>query len=167
MRFALLCAQLLAVSASPCDIFRSASTPCVAAHSVVRALYQAYNGPLYAVMRTSDAKTLDIGVLAPGGFADAAAQDQFCASSACTISKIYDQSEKGNHLAVSTTHAKWMKPVNATKAKVTVAGHSVYAAYFEGGMGYRNDTTTGIAKGDEPETLYMVTAGTHYNDRCW
>ena len=24
------------------------------------------------------------------------------------------------------------------------------------GVGYRNDTTTGIAKGDEPETLYMV-----------
>ena len=33
-------------------------------------------------------------------------------------------------------------------------------------MGYRNDTTTGIAKNDEPETIYMVTSGTHYNDRC-
>ena len=33
-------------------------------------------------------------------------------------------------------------------------------------MGYRNDTGTGVAKGDEPETVYMVTSGTHYNDRC-
>lgn len=42
----------------------------------------------------------------------------------------------------------------------------MYSAYFEGGMGYRNDNTTGIAKGDEPETMYMVTAGKHYNSGC-
>ena len=28
-------------------------------------------------------------------------------------------------------------------------------------MGYRNDNTSGVAKGDEPETLYMVLAGDH------
>jgi len=32
--------------------------------------------------------------------------------------------------------------------------------------GYRNDSTTGIAVGDDPETIYAVFNGTHYNDRC-
>ena len=44
--------------------------------------------------------------------------------------------------------------------------HQVWAAVFEGGMGYRNDTTSGVATGDEPESIYMVASGTHYNDGC-
>src|SRR3954466_9807637 len=67
----------------PCDIYDAAGTPCVAAHSTTRALYAAYNGPLYQVMRQSDGNTLDIGVVAAagapapdaGGYANAAAQD--------------------------------------------------------------------------------------------
>ena len=49
----------------PCDIYAAAGTPCVAAHSSIRALYASYNGPLYQVMRQSDGKTLDIGVVQP------------------------------------------------------------------------------------------------------
>ena len=30
-------------------------------------------------------------------------------------------------------------------------------------MGYRNDNTSGVATGDDPETIYMVTNGRHYN----
>jgi len=41
----------------PCDIYARAGAPCVAAHSTTRALYAAYNGPLYQVMRQSDGKT--------------------------------------------------------------------------------------------------------------
>ena len=36
-------------------------------------------------------------------------------------------------------------------------------------MGYRTDVTrpaTGVATGDEPETIYMVTSGRHYNGGC-
>ena len=47
----------------PCDIYAAANTPCVAAHSSTRALYASYNGPLYQVLRQSDGKTLDIGIL--------------------------------------------------------------------------------------------------------
>ena len=65
--------------ARPCDIFESTGTPCVAAHSMVRALYSAYSGRLYQVKRRRDNATLDIGTLAPGGFADAGAQVAFCA----------------------------------------------------------------------------------------
>jgi non-reducing end alpha-L-arabinofuranosidase len=153
----------------PCDIYASGGTPCVAAHSTVRALYGTYNGALYQVKRTSDNKTLDIGVLSPGGFANAAAQDSFLAGKAGTISIIYDQSGKGNHLksapgggAVKTPD----KEVTADRCKVTVGGHTVYGAYFEGGMGYRNNKTSGIATGDEPESMYMVAGGKHYNNNC-
>src|SRR6185369_6175345 len=63
----------------PCDIYASAGTPCVAAHSTVRALYGAYNGRLYQVRRASNGNTLDINTVGAGGFADTAAQDSFCA----------------------------------------------------------------------------------------
>src|SRR5438067_13058653 len=81
----------------PCDIYAAASDPCVAAHSTTRALYAAYNGPLYQVIRQSDGKTQDIGVVQPsgadaGGYASAAAQDTFCANTYCWITTIYDQS---------------------------------------------------------------------------
>src|ERR1700710_454676 len=70
----------------PCDIYGAAGDPCVAAHSTTRALYATYNGPLYQVLRQSDGKTLDIGVVQPanlpvpdaGGYADASKQDAFC-----------------------------------------------------------------------------------------
>src|ERR1035438_954373 len=47
----------------PCDIYTAGGDPCVAAHSTTRALYASYNGPLYQVLRQSDGKTLDIGVV--------------------------------------------------------------------------------------------------------
>ena len=47
----------------PCDIYAAAGDPCVAAHSTTRALYAAYDGPLYQVLRQSDGKTLDVGVV--------------------------------------------------------------------------------------------------------
>ena len=37
-------------------------------------------------------------LLEQGGYADSKVQDDFCAASGCTVSKIYDQSPKGNHL---------------------------------------------------------------------
>jgi hypothetical protein len=52
---------------------------------------------------------------------------------------------------------------NATRERLTVGGHAVYAAFFEGRQGYRVDNTSGIAKGNEEETLYVVVSGTHYN----
>src|SRR5580700_6786168 len=63
----------------PCDVYAAAGDPCVAAHSTTRAMYAAYSGPLYQVLRQSDGKTLDIGVVQPvaspvpdaGGYANA------------------------------------------------------------------------------------------------
>lgn len=73
----------------PCDIYGNAGSPCVAAHSVVRALYGSYTGALYQVKRY-DGQTKDIGVTATGA-ADAAAQDAFCGNTPCVVQRIYDQ----------------------------------------------------------------------------
>ena len=153
----------------PCDLYASGGTPCVAAHSTARALYGAYSGKVYQVKRASDKTTKDIDVLAPGGFADSAAQDAFCAGTTCTISIIYDQSPKGNHLRSAPAGGAKSTPDNeasATALKLTIGGHTVYAVHIPAGVGYRNDTTSGIAAGDEAETEYMVTSGTYYNGGC-
>ena len=50
----------------PCDIYHAAGTPCVAAHSLTRALYGNYSGPLYAVKRASDGAVRNISVLPAG-----------------------------------------------------------------------------------------------------
>ena len=65
------------VEAGPCDIYASGNTPCIAAHSTTRALYNAYTGALYQVKRGSDGTTTDISPLSAGGVANAAAQDKF------------------------------------------------------------------------------------------
>ncbi len=172
----------------PCDIFAAASTPCVAAHSTVRSLYVAYNGPLYMLRRASDNATADIAVLPATGFADGPAQVSFCSTppTQCTVERIYDQSGRGNHLerVVVYKHNAHGWPTsgpNAMRDELRVGNHSVFSAYFEGGqdndpgtdsgtMGFRsnrlNGNASGTAIGDEPETVYMVTAGDHYNEGC-
>ena len=153
----------------PCDIYDSAGgTPCVAAHSMVRALYAKYDGPLYLVRRASDMTTKSIGLLAAGGFADAAQQDTFCKGTDCEVRTIFDQSGRGNHLRTGFPgrHSPVDNGVNATKHPITISGHSVYGAWFDEGMGYRNDNTSGIAVGQDPESMYAVFGGGHYDDQC-
>ena len=152
-----------------CNIFASGGTPCVAAHSTVRALSAAYNGSLYQVTRASDNTTKDIGVLSAGRFADSAVQDTFCAGTTCTISIIYDQSGKGNNLTPAPPGQRKATPDNpadATALKVTLSGHTVYGVHIVAGDGYRNDKAVGTATADLPETEYMVTSGTFYNSGC-
>ncbi len=156
-------------TSGPCDIYASGNTPCVAAHSTVRALTGAYGGNLYQVRRASDNTTKDIAALVPGGFADAAAQDAFCAGTSCTISVIYDQSGKGNHLTKAPAGGAKNTPDNeavANALKLTVGGHTVYGVHIPAGVGYRNDKTSGIAVKDQPESMYMVTSGNFYNAGC-
>lgn len=55
-----LVAMAMVAEAAVCDIYGYGKTPCVAAHSTTRALYDAYNGPLYQVKRAYDSATTDI-----------------------------------------------------------------------------------------------------------
>jgi hypothetical protein len=143
----------------PCDIYETAGTPCVAAHSTVRALYAAYDGALYQIRRVSDGTTQDVPVLAAGGFADISVQDSFCNGTTCTISVLYDQSPNGNHLAKSPP-AHWLpnggNEANAADGRITVSGHTVHGIFvtgFSSNVAYRNNDTVGIATGDEPESM--------------
>lgn len=160
--------QQAQAATGPCDIYAAGGTPCVAAHSTVRALYGAYNGKLYKVRRADNGSTKDITTVSTGGVANAAAQDSFCAGSTCTITEIYDQSGKGNHLTVAPAGGNGSADIaaNATALKVTVGGKTVYGLYVSAGVGYRNNATNGIATGSQPEGIYMVTSATHTNNGC-
>lgn len=135
---------------------------------MVRALYMAFEGPLYLVQRKSDYANISIRVKTAGGFADAASQDQFCAGTDCEVLTIFDQSPKGNHLIARHPgrHFPVDYGVNASAQPAIVSGHHVYGARFDPGMGYRNDHTVGLAVGEEPESMYAVMGGNHYNDVC-
>ncbi len=165
----------------PCDIYTAAGDPCVAAHSTTRALYASYNGPLYQVLRQSDGKTLDIGVVQPaaspvpdaGGYADAAKQDAFCANTYCWITTVYDQSPKHNHLTQAPRggfSGPAMGGFNnlpiADMAPITVMGHKVYGVFIEPGMGIRIDDAKGTAVDDQAEGQYWVINGLHFNSGC-
>jgi hypothetical protein len=113
--------------------------------------------------------TKDIKVLTAGGFADSAAQDAFCTGTTCSISVIYDQSPKGNHLRSAPAGGAKKTPDSealANALKFTIGGNAVYGVHIPSGTGYRDDTTSGIATADQPETEYMVTSGTYYNGGC-
>jgi non-reducing end alpha-L-arabinofuranosidase len=168
--------------ALPCDVLKQAGHACVSAHSTVRVLASGYNGPLYQVCKgsvspgPSSCKGTPQDIGAKDGYADAAAQDTFCTGAACTITKIYDQSGQGNDLEPSPPGGRKStpaNPANATDLKVTINGHSVYGLKFKTGMGYRTGCSgcnikagNGIAKGDEPETMYMVTSQQDLVDGC-
>jgi hypothetical protein len=156
----------------PCDIYAAANTPCVAAHSTVRSLYAKYTGPLYEVKRASDSATRNIGLL-PDGFANAATQDLFCENTTCVITKIYDQSPKHNDLTIASGgHYKGPGPngsdlgAAADALPVTAGGHQVYGVSISPGMGYRDNRTSHIAVKGQPEGMYMVSSGTHFNSGC-
>ncbi|MEU4509170.1 arabinofuranosidase catalytic domain-containing protein [Nonomuraea wenchangensis] len=158
-----------AAGTSSCDIYANGGTPCVAAHSTTRALFGSYNGPLYQVRRWSDGATADIGVLSAGGYANAATQDSFCSGTYCTIVRVYDQTSRHNDLTIAPgggANPTADQGANAAALPVTAGGHKVYGIYMSAGNGYRNNATNGVATGSQPEGMYMVTEGTHVNDRC-
>ena len=149
----------------PCDIYQAAGTPCGAAHSMVRALYSSYTGPLYQVQKASDKSTKDI-MVGTDGFAKTSDQDSFCSGTTCTIPIIYDQSPNGNHLRV-TFWAYWLmsggNPATANAAKITVGGHTVYGIKNGNNVAYHSGValsgTASITKGSstvtfsDPQTL--------------
>jgi hypothetical protein len=156
----------------PCDIYAAANNSCVAAHSTIRALFGAYSGNLYQVKRASDSMTKDIPATGPGGFADSAQQDAFCSGTSCTITKIYDQSGKGNFLEAETPDSSVMghsgqTAANATGESLTVGGHKVYSLYTRPSQAYwRDGSKTGMPIGSAPQGIYMVTSGKHYSSGC-
>ena len=159
-----LAAITAAAREGPCDITGAAGNPCVAAHSTTRALYAKFDGALYNVTRSSDNTSTNVSVLQPGGFANAATHDAFCAAGDCVISNVFDQSPMHNHLG------QRHKLVSASRHKIHVLDGdknvSVYGMFFDPGYGYHVDNTRGIPTGNDPESIYAVMSGTHTNDQC-
>ncbi len=166
-------AQAAASVSLPCDVYASGGTPCVAAHSTVRALFASYNGALYQVKRASDGSTKDIGLLSAGGYVNAASQDSFCSGTSCTITKLYDQTSHHNDLPISTG-GYWKGPgpngsdigANATALPITIGGHPAYGIKVTPGVGYRTDAANGVPTGSAPEGIYMVTSSNNVNQYC-
>jgi hypothetical protein len=150
----------------PCEVLGDAGHECVSAHSTVRVIVKGYTGPLFQV--DSGTGTLDINNV--DGYADSAAQDQFCAAAGCTISIIYDQSGRGNHLAPAPRGSAKETPglpANASTLPVTINGRSAYGILFRPKQGYRAACIgckypevypSGVPVGDEPETIYMLSS---------
>jgi len=157
-------------SEGPCDIYARAKTPCVAAHSLTRALFGNYSGNLYQVRR-ADGTTKDVPVEKMGGYVKSSVQDEFCTGTTCTISIIYDQTSYKNDLHKSPV-VFWLKEGGkeaiANKAPIYINGRKAYGFYRDAwsATGYRNNNTKGVATGDEEEAMYMVVDGKHYNDMC-
>ena len=97
----------------------------------------------------------------------------------CVIARIVDQSGNGNHLVPRDDrgvphrghpgqHGKYHYPVDASKHKIWVGGDNTqaYGMYFEPGMGYKNNKTTGVPTGDDPETMYAVMTGKRFGNGC-
>ena len=162
-------------NAAPCDIYARGGTPCVAAHSTTRALYDSYAGPLYSVRRNTDGQVHSIHPRSAGGVANAEEQDRFCSRAVCTIATIYDQSGHGNDATKAIGGPDYMKgedtgdadwEAGAMGAPVTLNGQKAYGIFVPPGTGYRSAHGNGTARGDEPEGMYAVVDGTHYNNHC-
>jgi hypothetical protein len=169
--------------ALPCDIFNKVTgNKCVSAHSTVRVIVSSYTGPLYQLCKgtantgPSSCKGTTQDVASKDGYADVAAHDAFCpAGTACTITKIYDQSGQKNDLEPSPKGGVCGpdKPSNAGDLKVTINGHSAYGVLIKPGMGYRTGcggcnikTGNGMVKGDDPESMYWITSQRDLVDSC-
>ncbi|MBV1946921.1 arabinofuranosidase catalytic domain-containing protein [Streptomyces sp. BV129] len=165
-----LSAPAQAAGSAPCDIYAAAGTPCVAAHSTIRALFSGYNGPLYRVTRASDGAATDIGLLATGGYADAGRQDTFCGGTTCRMTKIYDQTSRHNDLNPGPAGTAGMgadRAADASELAVTAGGHKVYGIWISPGVGYRSTgQASGVAVNGQPEGVYMVASGTHVGSAC-
>jgi hypothetical protein len=171
----------------PCDIYAASGTPCVAAYSTVRLLSSTYTGALYQIRIGGSSSgtggtVKDIGLISGGVFADGSSQDTLCGSSACTISKLYDQSGKGNDLMVAGAGCYVTTPDTESNAKgrsLTVSGHKVYALYMAsdstfgshtaGGThydGYRNNNAAGLPTGTAAQGVYEIVDGKRFNSGC-
>ena len=165
----------------PCDIYAAGGTPCEAAYSTTRALFAAYDGPLYQVQRASDGSDLNIGLESAGGVVNSAPQVSFCSGTTCTITELYDQTSNANNMPISpgTACSGCSGGISgpgpngsdigspAMALPVTVEGQPAYGALFDAqGTGYRIDNARNVPTGSQPEGVYMLTSSNVTSNGC-
>jgi non-reducing end alpha-L-arabinofuranosidase len=169
-----------AATSLPCDIYAAGGTPCEAAYSTTRALFAAYDGPLYQIQRASDSSYLNIGLEATGGVVNSAPQVSFCSGTSCTITLLYDQTANGNTMTVSPAAScpgcggaggpgpgGSDLPASASALPVTIAGQPAYGVLVnKSGIGYRIDDAKNVPTGSQPEGEYMMTSSNVTSGHC-
>jgi non-reducing end alpha-L-arabinofuranosidase len=190
----------------PCDIYAAAGQECVAAYSTVRRLLSTYTGPLYQIRVGSSAfnigglrvtnptvtwngqgnnprqttpeagELIDIPQTADG-FADVTLQQQRCPlGTTCTVSLLYDQSGRENHMPVAKGGQSAgggfaplddFETVMDARAGLTVGGHSVFSLFMQEHQGYRLTTPgDGVPVDQEAQGIYMLADGTRAGGAC-
>jgi hypothetical protein len=126
------------------------------------------NGSTAGYCTKGPIEATNISVLEAGGFANIAAHEKFCPAGDCVIATVFDQSPQRNHLGQRISDGVVHNMVNASQHKISVGddGVNVFGMWFGPGDGYHVDFTNGIAKGNDPESIFAVMSGTHYNDKC-
>src|ERR1700722_15880245 len=170
-----------AATSEPCDIYSSGGTPCEAAYSTTRALFEAYDGPLYQVQRASDSTYLNVGLKSTGGVVNVAPENSFCAGTTCTITELYDQSSNANNMPISPgTSCSGCSGGNAGPGPngadigapaealpVYVGGQPAYGIDFNKfGIGYRDNSARNLPTGSQPDGLYAVTSSNLTDSGC-
>jgi hypothetical protein len=157
--------------AAPCDNYAAGGTPCVAVHGVTRALYDPCDGPLYQVTRNLDGFTMDISPLQARGTANATAQDDFCSSTTCVVSLIYNRTGNNDVLSRGPVGAfdgpytnGYDDVASAIDALVTLDGQKAYGIFVSPGTGYRKDQTTNILIGADTQGIYAIMDANHFHD---
>src|SRR5262249_44124005 len=120
------------------------------------------------VRRASHRHTRNAPTRRAGGSGNPAAQNAFCAGTRCIITEIFDQSPEHNNLTIEGPGQRGGQDAgaNAAALPVIVGGHHVYGVYVTAGVGYRDNSTRGVATGRSPQSEYMVASGRHVNNKC-
>src|SRR3984885_3891044 len=170
-----------AATPEPCDIYASGGTPCEAAYSTTRALFEAYDGPLYQVQRASDSTYLNVGLESTGGGVTVAPENPFCAGTTCTITELYDQTSNANNMPISPgTSCSGCSGGNAGPGPGGadigappaglpgyVGGQPAYGIYFDKfGTGYRDNSAKNLPTGAQPDGLYAVMSSNITSNQC-
>jgi non-reducing end alpha-L-arabinofuranosidase len=163
----------------PGDIAKAAGTPMVAAHSMTRAMFAAYTGPLFKALRSSDNQEQDIGTAA-GGLVDTKALNTFCTGTTCFVTTLYDQAGNGNDMwradSLSANQPGTPKKCHLLEivywqmtdgTKIPIAMEPVQKASDDLGACLRNrDKTKNMPIGASPETQYGVFHKKYVNGGC-
>ncbi len=170
----------------PGDIAVAAGSPVVAAHAMTRALFAAYDGPLFTALRVSDDQELDIGVVAPGGLADLDALEAFCAGTSCKLTTLYDQSGNGNDMWRGDTpenapmdndeapklcdlmDIEYWEMSDGTRVPIALEhGWEPDLVWKSTSQCLRNrDRTNAMPLGAEPQTEYAIFHNQYVNGNC-
>ena len=172
----------VSTSTLPGDVAMAAGTPFVAAHSMTRAMFASYSGPLFKALRVSDNQEKDINAVAAGGLGDFAALNTFCSGTTCKVTTLYDQSGNANDMWRGDTTAnapgtpklcdlmdiEYWQMSDGTKVPIALEhGWESNLVWKSVAQCLRNrDKTKNMPKGATPETQYGIFHAKYVNNNC-